>query len=196
MVALDHGRRVACNRHGLDHIGIKRALREKLGSPGAFGGLVKDFDEGASNDLALAFGVSHAFEALEEKARGILILQLNAEMAFEHLTHHIGFTSAQHAVVDENAGELVADRFVQQRGGDTGIDSAAQAQDDTFITHLLADLRHRNVDIALHRPVLAAAANVMDEIAEHLFAARGVGHLRMKLEPEHLAGMVFDCGVR
>ena len=46
---------------------------------------------------------------------------------------------AQQAMVDEDAGELVADGAVDQRRGDAGIDTAGQAEDDLLVADLLAD---------------------------------------------------------
>ena len=35
----------------------------------------------------------------------------------EQVDHGLGFVQPQHAVIDEHAGELVADRLVDQHGG-------------------------------------------------------------------------------
>ena len=38
--------------------------------------------------------------------------------------HLLGFAEPQQAVIDEHAGELLADRLVDEHGGDRGIDAA------------------------------------------------------------------------
>ena len=45
----------------------------------------------------------------------------------------------QKAGVDEDAGQLLADRLVDQHGGHGGIDPAGQAADHLALAHLLAD---------------------------------------------------------
>ena len=42
----------------------------------------------------------------------------------EQVDDRLGLVQPQHAVVDEHAGELVADRLVDQHGGHGGIDAA------------------------------------------------------------------------
>ena len=46
-------------------------------------------------------------------------------MAAEHVQHLRRLVLAHQAVIDENAGQLVADGFVDQHGRDGGIDAAA-----------------------------------------------------------------------
>jgi hypothetical protein len=59
----------------------------------------------------------------------------------------LALVQAQQAVVDEHAGELVADGAVDQRRRHAGIDAAGQAEDDLLVAHLLADARHRLGDV-------------------------------------------------
>ena len=61
---------------------------------------------------------------------------------------------AQQAVVDKDAGELVADGLVEQRRRHAGIHAAAQAEDDVLVADLLADFLDGLVDVIAHRPVL------------------------------------------
>ena len=187
VMALDHRGGIAGDRHGLDHVGIKRALREEFRFAGAFGGRFENFDERFADDLAFALRVGHAFEPLQEQLRGVLVLQFDLEMPPENLAHDLRFASAQHAVVDENAGELVANGFVQQRRRHAGIHAAAQAEDHLLLADLRADLLDRLVDVVVHRPVLAAAANVVDEVGDDFPAARRVHDFRMELQAEQFA---------
>jgi isovaleryl-CoA dehydrogenase len=53
------------------------------------------------------------------------------------------FRSPQQAVVDEHAGELVADGLVKQRGDHGGIDATRQAEDHLFLADLGAHLGDR-----------------------------------------------------
>ena len=60
---------------------------------------------------------------------GVDVDHLHAEVARERVHHLLGLVQAQQAVVDEHAGELVADRLVDQRRGDRRIDAARQPED-------------------------------------------------------------------
>ena len=109
-------------------------------------------------------------------------------MAAKNFLHDLRFAPAQQAVVDENAGELIADGFVQQRRRDTRIHAAAQAEDDPLVADLRADFFDGLVDVVAHRPILAASANAVDEVGDDLLAARRVHHLGMKLQAENACG--------
>jgi len=125
VVALDHRRRVAANRHRLDHIRVERPLGQKPGLARAAGRVLENLDEGLANDLALPFGVGHALEPAQKQPRGVLVLQFDPEVTPEHLAHHLRLPPPQHAIVDEDAGELVANGFVNQRRRHAGIHPAA-----------------------------------------------------------------------
>ena len=60
-------------------------------------------------------------------------------MALERLDDALRLFAAEQAVVDEDAGELVADRAVHERGGDGGVDAAGERADDAAVADLLAD---------------------------------------------------------
>ena len=93
----------------------------------------------------------------------------------------VGLVLAQEAVVDEHAGELVADRLVDERGGDRRIDAARQPEDDVLASHLRADGRHGLVHVVRHVPVLRAAADVVREAREDRRALLRVRDLGMEL---------------
>ena len=86
----------------------------------------------------------------------------------------------QHAVVDEDAGQLIADRAVKDERRDGRIDAAAQRADHAPAADLRANLRRRLFDKRRHRPVAGAAADAVGEVAQDLEAAFGVHDLGMK----------------
>ncbi len=192
VMALDHRRRIAADGHRLDHVRVKRALREELRLAGAPGGRLEHLDERPADDLPLPLRVGHALEPPQEQPRGVLILQLDLEMAPEDFLHHLRLASAQHAVVDENARELVADGLVQQRRRHARIHPAAQAQDHLLRADLRADGLDRLVNVVAHRPVPAAAADAVDEVGQNLAPARRVDHFGVELQAEHACGAVLD----
>ena len=68
--------------------------------------------------LRFCFGVGDPCEFAEELLRGIDVNQRDVVVMPEQVDHGLGFVEPQHAVIDEHAGELVADRLVDQHRGD------------------------------------------------------------------------------
>ena len=83
---------------------------------GSFG--LEDFDEFAPDDLAFGFRIGDADEVAEELRGGFDMNDLGVQLAGEHIHHHLAFIQAQQSMVDEDAGQLIADRAVDQRCGD------------------------------------------------------------------------------
>src|SRR5947207_301134 len=185
VVALNHGRRIAADWHRLDHVGIKRSLRQEFGFTRAFGRSFENFDESAADDFSFPFRFSYASQPGKEKSGGILVLQLDLKMPTENLANHFRLAAAQQTIIHKNAGQLIADRLMKQGRGYTGIDAAAQAQNHFFGTNHRLDVLDRLFNITPHRPVLAAAANVVDKIGKNLASSRRMRHLRMELQTEH-----------
>ena len=69
VVALDRGRFAA--EAGLDHVGVNRALCQKVHSTDLFGLILKDADELLADDLALALGGVLTSQLLVEAVTGI-----------------------------------------------------------------------------------------------------------------------------
>ena len=122
-------------------------------------------------------------------------MKFDFEMSSKNLLHHACFPSAKQAVVNKNAGKLLANRFVKERCGHTRIDAAAQTENDSFLADLCAQVRYRLVHIIVHGPVPAATADMMDKVVQDFRAARSVGDFRVELEAEELLGPVLDGGV-
>ena len=106
---------------------------------------------------------------------------LDAHVLREGVHDLLRLVQAQQAVVDEHAGELLADRPVDQRRGDRRIDAARQAEDHLVVADLLADLRDRLGDVIGHVPVAGAAADLVHEALQQLRALQGVRDLGMEL---------------
>ena len=86
-------------------------------------------------------GSSMPARRFEEQRAGVDRLDAEMERVAEELHDPLRFVAAQHAVVDEDAGELVADGAVDQRRGDGRVDAARQAADDARRAHLGANAR-------------------------------------------------------
>ena len=113
-------------------------------------------------------------------------------VAAEQADDLFGLGLAHQALVDEHAGELVADRLVQQHGGDGAIDAAREAADHPSLADLLADLLDRLVAIGRHRPVARAAADVAHEVREQLAAFGRMHDLGVEHQPVIVPRLVGD----
>src|SRR3954470_8806574 len=84
---------------------------------------------------------------------------------------------------------------MNERGRHAGIHPAAQAENDALISDLPANLVDRLVEVIVHRPIPAAAADAMDEVADDLGTAGRMDHLGMELQPEKLFRAMLDRGI-
>ena len=101
---------------------------------------------------------------------------------------------AHHAGVDEDAGELIAQRLVQQHRRDRDVDAAREAADHAALADLRADARDRLAAERRHRPIAAAERDAMREVAEQRRALRRVHDLGMELHAVEAALVVGDGG--
>ena len=116
------------------------------------------------------------------------------ELLAEDLLHHLGLALAQHAVVDKDASQLVADRTVHERGHHGGVHAAGEGEDDLLVPHLLADLRDLVLHDVVHGPGGHEAADVKEEVREQLAAVLGVAHLGVELRGVEVARRVLHGG--
>ena len=121
-MALDGDGLLALGPTRFDNVGIDGSLSQKRRPLVAtfarleFGCLGLEYvHEQAANDLALLLWIAHARELSEEKFACIDADYARMQLAFEHVHHHVAFVQAQQAVVDEYAGQPVANGPVNQR---------------------------------------------------------------------------------
>jgi len=197
VMALD-GLARAADAAGLDDVGIERALDQPVDSTGflgdARGFVVENGDELRADALALDLGVGDAGQLFEEAGAGVHGHDIEAQLVAQVLLHALKFVFAQDAVIDEDAGELRADCFVDQHGRDRGIDSAGEAADDVPGADLLADGGDGGLDEVGRSPVAAGGADIEDEISNQLRTKRGVVNFGMELDGPNFARFVGDSG--
>ena len=92
-------------------------------------------------------------------------------------------TRAQEAVVDEHAGELLADRLVDQDGRDRGVHAAREPAHHAAIAHPGPDPLDRPGPERGHGPVPRAARYPVREVGEELGAVGRVHDLGVELHP-------------
>ena len=155
-------------------------------------GAFEDLDELVADDLALTLGVGDALELAQEDLGGVDDAEVDLELAAEHLLHLGAFVEAQQAVVDEDAGQLLADGALDEGGRDGGIHSAGEAEDHLRLADLLADFADGRLDVVVHLPGRLAAADAEEEVAEDVDAALGVGDLGVELDAVEAALRILD----
>ncbi len=116
-------------------------------------------------------------------------------MAAEQVDHFVRLALPQKPVVDEHAGELIADRLVNQHRRDRGIDAARQAADHAGLADLRADTGDLLFAEPRHRPVALEAGDLEQEIGDEFRAVGGVDHLGMKHRRVIAARLVGGDGV-
>ena len=127
--------------------------------------LVEDRDELAANHLALLLRVGHARQPSQKSLARIDRDHAQAK-PLAHVLLHLGkLILAQHAVVDEDAGQPVADGARHQHRGHAGIDTAAQSADRMTVAYLRPHALHCRLDKVLRRPIRLRAADVEHEVA-------------------------------
>ena len=84
-------------------------------------------------------------------------------------------------MVDEHAGELIANRFVNKNRGDGGIDAAREPANHPAVADLTADFFDRLILKGAHGPVAGTAGDVADKVAQDRGAVRRVYHFKMEL---------------
>ena len=129
--------------------------------------------------------------SVEVALLGVDVHEVDVELVAEDAHDLLGLVEAQHAVVDEDARELVADRAVQQRGDHARVDAAGQAADDLGVADLLADRLDGVVDDVDHRPQRRDAREVVQEAADDVLTVLGVRDLGVELRRVELALVVL-----
>ncbi len=91
--------------------------------------------------LRLVSGSDWPSKLAQEQFGFVGVDQRDVVVVAEHGDDFVGLVLAQQAVIDEDAGQLIADGFVDQDRGDRAVDAAGQAADHLLVADLLADLR-------------------------------------------------------
>ena len=192
MVELDRGSRTVGRGAALDHVGIERALGQEPG-PGDSRRLAgKAVDEGLADPAPLLLGLGHTGKDIEKPRFGGHHVQIAAEVGGELLDHRGRLTLSQQAVVDQDAGELIADRPAEQGCHHGGVHATGETTDHPVAAHSLPQrVDHRGGEV-VEPPGTRAAAGGLEEVGEDLPAGRRVGDLGMELKPEHRQAPVPD----
>src|SRR6185312_9853197 len=145
VVALDDRGR-PFDRHRFNDVGVERSLHQEVRLERRRR-LFEDFNEDLADDLSLLFRIGNALQRPQELGPGIHGQQVQTELIAHRPLHFYEFIFAQQSVVDEHAGQAIADGPVYQGGGNAGIHAPAQAADrSSLLPHLVPDPRHLILD--------------------------------------------------
>ena len=104
----------------------------------------------------------------------------------------LGLVHAHQPVVDEDAGQLIADRLMNEHCGNRGVDAARQPADNLAITNLRANFFDLGLAEFGHRPLAGEAADMAHEIGQQFSAVGGMNHLGVELRAVIFALFVGD----
>ena len=142
--------------------------------------------------LRLPSGLVTPDERLEEPVGDVDGDQVGAGGCDEIALHLRALAGPQQAVVDEHAGQPVADGALHQRRGHRGVHAAGQPADRPAVTDLAAHLLDQRVGDVRRRPRRVDPGEFVQEPAEHLLAVRRVHHLGVVLHARQPAGPVLE----
>ena len=118
------------------------------------------------------------------------------EVAAERLDDLVRLVLAEEAVVDEDAGELVADGLVHEQRRDGRVDAAGKRAQHALGADRRADARDLLLDHGSGRPRRRRAGDLVEEVLQDLLAVRRVRDLGMELHAVELACAVLERGDR
>ncbi len=147
VVRFDRDRRAAGKRHAFDDIGVKCALGQEFCAFDPVGVFLKDVDEQPADDLAFGFGVAHAVKFAKEQVGLVRVDQRNVVIVAKHRDDLVGLVLAQQPVINKDASQVVANRLVDQNGGDRAVNAARQPTDHLGVAHLFADQADRFLSV-------------------------------------------------
>src|SRR5262249_13754609 len=141
---------------------------------------LEDLDERGADDPALPLRVLDAGEVLEEAGRRVDVADVELHRIAEDRDHLPGLAPAAEAVVDEDAGQAVADGAMDERRGHGRVDAAGERTEDPSRARALANAGHPGLSETSHRPRRRRAADPEDEVAQDLAPIDGVRDLGME----------------
>ncbi len=195
VVALDRDGRPARKAHAFNDIGIERALGKELGTVDLVCVFLEHVNKEPTNDLPLGFRVAHTVKFTQKELGLFGVDDGQVHVVAEHTDDLFCLVLAQQAVVNKNAGKLVADGLVDQSRRDRAVDTTRQRTDDLGVAHLSLDICDSFVAVGAHRPI-AREPGQSDEVFIELFAIWRVVHFGVELNRVKVAGCIGCDGIR
>jgi hypothetical protein len=145
-------------------------------------------------NLRLASGSVTPARPFRNSALGVDVDQRDVVVAAEQADDLLRLAQPHQAVIDEDAGQLLADRLVDQHGGNRAVDPAGQAADHLAVTHLLADFGDLGLAELGHGPVAVRPQTWRTKFFSSLRAIGRVDHFGVELHGVDARFIVGDDG--
>src|SRR4029453_10928245 len=183
---------------GFHHVGIERALHEKLDLTGLPDDLTSSGLEGPdelpADDLALFLWVRRSGQRGEELHRSVDNLEVDARRGDVVSFDLLGFPLPQQTMIDKDTGQLATDRELHQSRRHRGVDTTRKAADDVLAADLLLDGLHWLVDDIGRSPIRRTSGDGVQEMLQHPLAMLGVQYLRVPLDAGKAPVDILECG--
>ncbi len=154
---------------------------------------VEAIDKFITDNLALLLRVGDTGQLAHETIPRINLHHMNIEFADKGFHYALRFTFAEQAVVNEHTGQLITDRPVNQHRHYRGVYTAAEGAEHFFVADFVLDILDGILNKGFHRPFAFTAANLVQEVRDHLIPVHGVAYLRMELHREEFAVCMTHC---
>lgn len=138
--------------------------------------------------------LGNASQLAQEARSRVDTAYIHMELMLHHLLHLVSLVLPQQSVVHKNARQLIAHRPLQKRCRHRTVHAAGQRQQYPTVADLPPALRHGLVQIGRHGPLGAEAADLVQEVFQHLHTVLRVLHLRVELHAIQLPIRVFHSG--
>ena len=141
---------------------------------------VEHLHEVSADNLSFLFRVAHPCQVVEEFCGSIHADYVQPQTLI--VVHHIAeLIFSKHAVVNEDAGQILAYGAVQQHGCHRRVNTARQAENHAVVAQLGFQLVHSGLHKRCGTPVLLTAADAHHEILQQQAALCGMEHLGVEL---------------
>ena len=149
----------------LDDIRINGTLDEEVYLANLLGLGLEYANEFLTDDFTLLLRVSYTLQLLIEALTGVNMDEVQVIRAFrsKYRVDFVPLVLAEETVVNEYAGELLADCLGEQDSSNRGINSAGQSAKHLSIADFLPQLGNGLIYEGGHLPVTLAAADTVDE---------------------------------
>ena len=139
MVQFDRRRGPVSSSPTFDDVGIECALSKKVRTFNLGGLIRKTVDEGAADTAAFFLRVSHAGKHVKKPILSWYDMQVCLEVVSEFLNDGSRLVFPEQAIVDQDAGELIANCPADESGHNGRINAAREAANHPALPHSLAD---------------------------------------------------------
>ena len=98
-------------------------------------------------------------------------------------------------MIHEHTGELTAHCLCQEGGAHRGVHTAGEGQQHLAVAHLLPDGSDGGILVVPHGPLTLGAADLVEEVADHVHPVLRVVHLRVVLDSVKATALVSNSHI-